>query len=298
MGAVRTRVERVGRREIAYPLLVVGGGAAIAVALLYFGVIRTGIGQEIDQSAYEGRIVTGGRAAESAERMLSIVSVGSLTLAIGTIGALALLRGRWKLAILGMGAVGTAVLAAEILKLIVLERPDLGVAPGATNSYPSGHATIGMAVGLGVLLVVPPILRWPVGIGVVIFGAAFGTAVVAVGWHRPSDVVGAYLVSLAAAAGFLGLFLSLFPGEMKLENRGIDDERAQETIDRVQLLAMAVLVAGLLGVAGFAIGRHSSGIKFTDDLNAFVLTAVGLAICSALTVGALSIARYSRDDFD
>ena len=98
-----------------------------------------------------------------------------------------------------------AALTTEVLKFFILERPDLVVSRIGDNSYPSGHTTIGMSIAMSALLVVPARLRMVTALGAGAVGAAFGVAVVAAGWHRPSDAVGAYLVCLAASAGAAAL---------------------------------------------------------------------------------------------
>ena len=71
-----------------------------------------------------------------------------------------------------------------------------------TGSWPSGHATASMSLALCLILVVGPRLR-PVA---ALVGAAYaigvGYALVALGWHLPSDVLGGYLV--AASFTLLG----------------------------------------------------------------------------------------------
>jgi len=94
--------------------------------------------------------------------------------------------------------------ATEILKHSLLERPNLVASFIFDNSYPSGHTTVGMAVAVAAMLVVPRRLLVPTAIGAGLFGSAFGVAVVAAGWHRPSDAVGAFLVVIAVGAAFAG----------------------------------------------------------------------------------------------
>ncbi len=137
-----------------------------------------------------------------ADRFLRIVSGGTLFLAMGLVAAVAFLRGRPRMALIAAASVAAAVLTTEVLKLIILERPPLTISGlnGGENSYPSGHTTVGMSVCIAAMLVVPPRLRIPTALAAGAIGAAFGVAVVAAGWHRPSDAVGAYFVCLAVGA--------------------------------------------------------------------------------------------------
>lgn len=72
-------------------------------------------------------------------------------------------------------------------------------------SWPSGHATAAATLALTAIVAAPRALKALVALGGALFAAAIGVAVVALVWHFPSDVLGAYLlaaawVSLAAAA--------------------------------------------------------------------------------------------------
>ena len=65
----------------------------------------------------------------------------------------------------------------------------------ATNSWPSGHSTAAMTLALCAVLVAPPALR---GVAAMLGGAfAVGVAyaVLVLGWHYPSDVLGGFLVA-------------------------------------------------------------------------------------------------------
>jgi hypothetical protein len=73
----------------------------------------------------------------------------------------ALVRRRTRLAIAVGLAVTISVLTTEILKSLVLSRPSLDEVAGiAQNSFPSGHATIGISLSLGMIMVAPHRWRW------------------------------------------------------------------------------------------------------------------------------------------
>ena len=62
------------------------------------------------------------------------------------------------------------------------------------NSFPSGHTTAAASIAVALLLVVPAAHRLlAAGIGTALTGAV-GLSVVILGWHYPSDVLGALLV--------------------------------------------------------------------------------------------------------
>jgi membrane-associated phospholipid phosphatase len=70
------------------------------------------------------------------------------------------------------------------------------------GSWPSGHATASMSLALCLVLVVGPRLRPLAALLGAGYAIGVGYALVALGWHLPSDVLGGYLV--AAAFTLLG----------------------------------------------------------------------------------------------
>ena len=226
--------------------------------------------------------------ASQADRFLRIVSVGTLVLAMALVAAVAFLRGRPRLALVAAASVAAAVLSTEVLKLIILERPDYvpsGLSNGG-NSYPSGHTTVGMSVCLAALLVVPARLRIVTALGAGAIGAAFGVAVVAAGWHRPSDAAGAYLVCLAVAA-LAAIAIRRWP----------DRDPAERIPGPLRIgateLALAALAAALAAVFGLA-AISARGIPFFSAGTAFLIASaalVGLSfVCALLLAVAMSAA--------
>ncbi|MEZ5073331.1 MAG: hypothetical protein R2691_00650 [Solirubrobacterales bacterium] len=113
------------------------------------------------------------------------MSIGSLLLATTLVAAVAIVRRRPRLALLAATSIAGSIICTEVLKHLVLERPPIIAANIVDNSYPSRHTTVGMAVAVAVMLVVPR-RRGADGVRSGIFGSAFGVAVVAAGWHRPA----------------------------------------------------------------------------------------------------------------
>ncbi|GEE02179.1 hypothetical protein nbrc107696_26250 [Gordonia spumicola] len=92
----------------------------------------------------------------------------------------------------------SAVAAAVFLKY-GLHRPAFGVGTG-NNSFPSNTVAAFVAAGLALVVVVPRRLRTVVGIGASVGTIVVSAAVVALQWHRPSDVIGGWLIAIAAAS--------------------------------------------------------------------------------------------------
>lgn len=90
-----------------------------------------------------------------------------------------------------LGAAGTT----QFLKHVLLERPELNISAATGNSFPSGHTTFAAAAMMSLFLVAPIAQRPFVALIGWSYAAIAGASTLVLGWHRPSDVVAAYLVS-------------------------------------------------------------------------------------------------------
>ncbi len=216
------------------------------------------------------------RAAQ-ADSFLRIVSIGSLLLAVVLVAAVAVVRRRPRLAIFAAASIGVSVLATEILKHWLLERPNLVSSFIFDNSYPSGHTTVGMAVAVAAMLVVPRRLLVPTAVGAGLFGSAFGVAVVAAGWHRPSDAVGAFLVVIAVGAAFAAISHA-FPDPADRDER--HGRRIPLPRIRIGTTELGLLALALGGLGLFALAALSyRGIPWTSTSAGFLLSALAIVVC-------------------
>jgi membrane-associated phospholipid phosphatase len=207
-------------------------------------------------------------------------------LAAITLVAIGLLRRR-----LLMAAVVPAVLIAanactQLLKP-GLARPRLldlaGIGEAYPASWPSGHSTAAMSLALCLVLVVGPQLR-PLA---ALLGAAYaigvGYALVALGWHLPSDVLGGYLV----AAIFALLGAAVLAG---LERRRPALARCPRETPASDWPMTAAAGAALAAItAGAALGRHPALVGDTLRhpsalLAACAIAALGLALTAGLAL--------------
>lgn len=178
--------------------LTIAGVAAIVVAVFYVVFVRTHWGQEIDDLAFEARAAIKPQTTQRTDRLLHAVTRDSLVVLSAVVVLLALAQRRIRLMfVVGCCLVG-ALVTTEALKHVLLTRPVYPDVQGwPHNSYPSGHATIGMMLSLAIVMVSTSRTRRVATVVAAVAATAFGTAVLASGWHRPSDSVGAYGVALA-----------------------------------------------------------------------------------------------------
>lgn len=133
---------------------------------------------------------------------LLYISVGTLGLCLTVSVIVACLRRRFALAAAAVALVVGSNLTTQLFKTYWPTHPKLW-----ENSLPSGHSTAAMSTALAALLVVPATWRrWLIPISA--FLSTFVGAGTIVGhWHRPEDVVAAFLNCLAWSALAIGLVL-------------------------------------------------------------------------------------------
>ncbi len=259
---------------VAAALAGLAAAAALGVALVYLLAVRTAEGRRLDDSA-EGNLREGSRAFDETSDLLDTISVSSLAFLGVAIMAVALLRGRPRLA-LGAGVIMLgANLTTQYLKA-ELGRP--GTFAPEEGSYPSGHVTVAMSLAMALVLVVPPALRLVATLVGTAYAVGVGVAVIALDWHRPSDVVGAYLVTVAWAA-LVAAVLAAGPGAGELRARRPASRRAVRAGGAVAV----ALALGFGAVVAAAAGSRLDLVAVVDDRTAFAAaSAVCAAVCAAL----------------
>ena len=125
---------------------------------------------------------------------LGYVSIGAIVIVAIACGAVALLRGKARLAIGAAIIIGGADVTTQVLKHSFLDRPDFGL--GVLNSLPSGHTTVVASAVGAALLVAPGGVRPLVAAAGGFATTLTGASTIVAGWHRPADVVAALAVSL------------------------------------------------------------------------------------------------------
>jgi hypothetical protein len=202
-------------RRFGITAVLAGAGFVLA----YVALILTETGQRLENMALRGaRQQFEDLRAESLTELQEISMVG-FAVAIGVVMVIAFLRRKPRLALTAALIMGVSVVIAEVAKRL-LPRPDLADAPAnwLNNSFPSGHVTVAVAIGIGAIIVAPYAFRWLATIGGAAFAAAIGMDVATAGWHRLSGVIGATLLVLIVAS--IGLYLLARSGRViELEGR-------------------------------------------------------------------------------
>ncbi|MFL5847014.1 MAG: phosphatase PAP2 family protein [Solirubrobacteraceae bacterium] len=206
-----------------------------------------------------------------------------ITLAIvGT----AFARGRRRLALFAGVALVSAPITAEVLKVLTAQARDHSVrfADHISNaSWPSGHTTGAMTAALCALLVAPRAARPLVALLGGAYALAMGSTVIALVWHFPSDVIGAYLLS----AGFVLLAVAAarqWP-DVETEPDAAPDWRS--------ILTAAGTAVAILAVLALTYFRPARLLEQADRNT--TLLAAGTVMAALIAVLVTLVARSARE---
>jgi membrane-associated phospholipid phosphatase len=146
----------------------------------------------------------------------------------------------------------------------------------ATNSWPSGHSTAAMTLALCAILVAPPALRAVTAMLGGAFAVGVGYAVLVLGWHYPSDVLGGFLVA--------GLWASLAVAVLHRVE-------APEPARRPVWEPLAGLAAGAGVVASVVLGVRADTVAlYTSERPTFAAGALVIALLALVLVTTVSAA--------
>ena len=196
----RTRDEPApSRGGVSVTPAVVGVVLALGVAALYLLAVRTDAGQRLDDDAlaataslWDATVPLTRLARAALPLLLAAVVLVPLARAVGARA--------WRRLAAAALVVGVSALGSQLLKHVLLDRPDLGHQSIPENSYPSGHVAAVTALCVAIVLL------WPRGASRAVVAGWSLVALVAVAVnvvsfaHRPSDVLGSLLLVGAVTA--------------------------------------------------------------------------------------------------
>lgn len=263
--------------------------AHVLGAVLLFGAawvvgavaLTTTTGQWLDELAFQQAKSAFPELSVRAQRLLDLVPWAVGAVSAVCLAVLAVRSRRLAPAVTGAAVVVLSNLTVQLLKRVVLEKPDLGVQETAVNSFPSGHTAAAAAAAAVVLLAAPARSR-PV---VALLGAgattATGVATLLNGWHRPSDVVAALLV-VAGWTALGGLVLrATGPVEQPVPGGGL-------------IAVLAVSGAGALVAGSLPLWAALQELGGGYAAVAGCLAILGVSLLVAAAVAALQAPRSRR----
>jgi membrane-associated phospholipid phosphatase len=289
-------VEGVDRR--AKTMLWMALGCAALFGLLVLGAYFWGPGETLDNEGLAGFVnANHGWVRPIAWRLTDFgdpPTVAAITLALA---ALALVRGRPRVAVTVIGLVAATSVSSQVLKALLAHPrfPPIFDYPVGPDALPSGHATAAMSLALAGVLAAPRRARPFAALVGSVLALGVGAAVVGAGWHFPSDVIAGYLLATGWA---LGLTAGLHEADRRFPAReGWSGSAIARASDRIATGGLALLAAGaaavaVLGTAALAFADPSSATCFAREHTAFVVVAGGVASSAvALPVMLAGVAR-------
>jgi membrane-associated phospholipid phosphatase len=281
---------RPGHRTPAILLAVVSAAAVVAVWWVF---VTTRTGQVLEQAAFEGSEMGASRLWLVAEPVLEVISLPFIGLVLLTAMLLAVVRRRVLLAVQVAVLVAGANLSTQVLKHVVLDRPDLDVGDRLANALPSGHTTAAASVSVALLLVLPPRFR-PVGAVVgVVYTCATGISTLVGQWHRPSDVVAAVLV----VGAWAGLAAALGVGARPRSERG-PARWGTGAVAGLLLVGAAVAGTGAAIALQRSLAHLDSGQALSsrgDLLTAYAGGALGVVTATCLVVALVLVVLQAAE---
>jgi membrane-associated phospholipid phosphatase len=212
------------------------------------------------------------RAAGAARDLLLGIDAVFVLAALAFVVVLAVLRQQVARAAAALAIVVCSVGSAELVKHLLPHLP--GFLPaGRAPSWPSGHTSIAVSLGLALVLAAPPVLRPAAALVGAAYAAGVGLSLILLGWHFPSDVVASFfLCGLWAAA-----IAAVLPRTVR--RPGVSASGVA--------VAIGAVAVGLLVAAAVA-GRHPGAVHALRSARSVVATAVALGVLSVALFGAFA----------
>jgi membrane-associated phospholipid phosphatase len=180
---------------------------ASLAAVLYLAATRVDALAHADLRVLEGFMgLPGTRYANGLVSLFNPApfAIVALSLVLAAVGA-----GRRREAAAALATMLGAGVTTQVLKPLLAVQRDYPVwhyLPA--ESYPSGHTTAAVSLGLALVIVVPARRRMPATVAGALLSVATGCSLLMVGSHYPSDVAGGFLVATGwacAATAALGI---------------------------------------------------------------------------------------------
>lgn len=244
--------------------------AVLGVASFVLGV-QSSLGQLAEES-----VLDAARFTTDPPAPLNLMSAPSLLIAMAVTGVIALAAHGWRRAIGVAAASAAAIAASQLLKLRVLERPQL-LDFSTDNTFPSGHMTAFTVVVIALVWAVPGAVRAAVAVGGAVLLSVVAWQLLAYGWHRPSDVFG-------------GIALGVLTFALAAVIRPLTSGRAAPLVglwSTLFVLASLLLVVGALILVAIAAAKGESGLMLT----AGQFGAIGASALAARTAMRLAQPR-------
>jgi membrane-associated phospholipid phosphatase len=279
-------------------LLWMAAGCVAVLGLVVLGAYFWGPGETLDNEGLAGFVnANHGWVRPISWRLTDFgdpPTVAAITLALA---ALALVRGRPRVAVTVIGLVAATSISSQVLKALLAHPrfPPIFDYPLGPDALPSGHATAAMSLALAGVLAAPRRARPFAALLGALLALAVGAAVVGVGWHFPSDVIAGYLLATGWALGLTAALHEAdrrFPATERWASSAIARASDRIATGGLAVAAAAATTVGVVATAGLLVTDTSAATCFARENTGFVVVAGGIA--SAALVLPLTMASFAR----
>jgi membrane-associated phospholipid phosphatase len=270
--------------------------AVLAAIVCYLVMVRTSLGQRVDNAAFNGARAQYGTAAQTDTDLLRRITADSLAFVLLVLVALGAVRRRLILGLGGAFAAGVAVVGTHLLKNEILTRPDLVAGAELTgNTFPSGHTATAVACAMALVLVAPPRGRGAAAVVAGAYGWITAAQVQTAGWHRPSDAIGAAFLAFASVTAVAAVLAARRPVDWR---PGRPPWLALTLLGLVGAADGVVFLRTLVGVLRY-LHDHAIGVPVSGGIShdAYI---TGLTVTIAVVILLLMalVALLGRADLD
>lgn len=254
-------------------------GTALAVFLLAELLLDlTAWGQAWDDRALLAARLLPEAVWDTCDTILRIIRIPSIIAVAIACLVIAAARRQLLTGIVAVAGIGAAIVSAEAIKFLT-PRPDLApeytlmVDNEGANTFPSGHATLATALGMGVIIVVAPGWRTWTASAVAVLTCLFACSTVIAGWHRPSDAIGGIAFATVWMA-LAGLVLTRMHSATAEPGPSRGYLIASAALGGLALAAVAALATALPGSSALAFASAEALIAIVA-----LAAVVGFTLC-------------------
>jgi len=276
------------------PRILLRGAALCAVAFAIMLALAYGSTEArwLDASAFQGFMgLQRPKVTDLTSWLGKIGNPGQVIVISAGLMAVAVARGRPRMAVLVALLVGLTSVSSQLLKaLLAYPRSDELIEGSrvSAEAFPSGHATAAMSLAIALVLVVSPRLRPLAALVGAALALGVSFSVVSMGWHFPSDVIGGFLLATGWTLVLLAGLRALESRYPERAGRGALARRSRAVVDAVSGAGLvALVVAGSIGLVVVGLGivffRLSDLVGYAADHTVFFVVAA-LLILSAVVL--------------
>ena len=287
------------------PRALLAGAGVIALAFLALLLLAYWSPQArwLDAAALRGFLELRGTVLKPiSDRLVQLGNPVPFALAGAVLVAVALGRGRPRVAMFVVALLGLTSVSSQLLKaLLAYPRAEAQIIEAHIEpaAFPSGHATAAMTLALALVVVMPARLRPAAAVIGLALALAVSFSIVLLGWHLPSDAVGGFLLATGWA---LVLLAGLRAAEGAFPERSGRSRVAMTTRGAVGGAAAIRVPARLLSGAALAAGvtvilfllHLPDVVGYAEDHTAFLLVAGAIALSAVALLAVLAGALARR----